>query len=106
MVNRKLIRPNLAEIKERFSSRRGPAGQEAPRENHAGAAAKRRLAPPDQTNAEAFYYLKQNRVVRPFLPQGASAGRAEPSRVQARHSLPVQAGRRIGIGEFTRRLPG
>ncbi len=58
MVNRKLIRPNLAEIKERFAQPRppAPAHREAPGN---GAPVRRRSAPPEQTNAEAFYYLKQ-----------------------------------------------
>lgn len=58
MVNRKLIRPNLAEIKERFAQPRGPAPgrREAP---GTGAAPRRRPAPAEATNAEAFYYLKQ-----------------------------------------------
>ena len=45
MSTRKLIRPNLAEIKERFPQARG--------------AARRKSVPPEQTSAEAFYYLKQ-----------------------------------------------
>jgi sRNA-binding regulator protein Hfq len=64
MVNRKLVRPNLAEIKERFSHARVPGNNHG--ENHHaretpnnGATPRRRLAPPEQTNAEAFYYLKQ-----------------------------------------------
>ncbi len=70
MVNRKLVRPNLAEIKERLSAPRpapvaGPPAAGAPhpaREApHGGAAgaARRRPVPPEQTSAEAFYYLKQ-----------------------------------------------
>ena len=46
--NRRLIRPPLAEPKERPS---GP-----PR---AAAAAQKKQAPPDTTNAENFYYVKQ-----------------------------------------------
>ena len=46
MTTRKLIRPNLTEIKERLPQGRNTNG-------------KRRAAPPDQTSAEAFYYLKQ-----------------------------------------------
>ncbi|HVR69542.1 MAG TPA: hypothetical protein VMT87_01745 [Vicinamibacteria bacterium] len=46
-MNRKLIRPDLSEIKEQFQ----------------GAASKpyrtRKPVPPDQTHAESFYYLKQ-----------------------------------------------
>lgn len=80
MVNRKLVRPNLAEIKERLSAPRPPAAAPsspaaatavapaAPQpvrdepSNHPGhnpAAARRRPVPPDQTSAEPFYYLKQ-----------------------------------------------
>jgi sRNA-binding regulator protein Hfq len=44
MSNRKLIRPNLSELKEKVSGSR---------------AARRKPAPPEQTNAETFYYLKQ-----------------------------------------------
>ncbi len=44
MSNRKLIRPNLSELKEKLPGSR---------------AARRKLAPPEQTNAENFYYLKQ-----------------------------------------------
>ena len=55
MANRKLVRPNLAEIKEKFQSPRSQGG----RERESGAGPRRRPAPPDQTSAEAFYYLKQ-----------------------------------------------
>ena len=45
-MNRKLIRPDLTEIKEQL---------------HSGAKAyrQRKPIPPEQTNAESFYYLKQ-----------------------------------------------
>ena len=44
-VNRKLIRPSLSEIKEQAASpRRAP---------------QKKPIPPDQTNAENFYYVKQ-----------------------------------------------
>ena len=45
-MQRKLIRPDLTEIKEQFQ---GP-----PRAHRA-----RKPIPPEQTNAESFYYLKQ-----------------------------------------------
>ena len=80
MVNRKLIRPNLAEVKERFSTRPQSDGQaqgashghgsHARREQgngSAGQAARRRVAPPEQTNAEAFYYLKQMNSATPMV---------------------------------------
>ncbi|HXH28985.1 MAG TPA: hypothetical protein VNL37_08065 [Candidatus Polarisedimenticolia bacterium] len=50
-VNRKLIRPNLSELKERLSPR-------PPR---------RKQVPPEQTNAEAFYYLKQMNGKTPMV---------------------------------------
>jgi RNA chaperone Hfq len=45
MPHRKLIRPNLSEVTEK-----------AP---HSRATTRRKASPPDQTNAENFYYLKQ-----------------------------------------------
>ena len=80
MVNRKLVRPNLAEMKERFAPNRAPQGvagaagaplpeREAqhPASNAPGPASqasardlhKRRQVPPENTSAEAFYYVKQ-----------------------------------------------
>ncbi len=60
MVNRKLIRPNLAEIKERFSPPRNVGvAERAPREAPSNGSSRRRPAPPENTSAEAFYYLKQ-----------------------------------------------
>lgn len=71
MINRKLVRPKLAEVKERFSpppQRGGGNGQESnPREHTQNGAARRRLAPPEQTNAEAFYYLKQMNQQTPMV---------------------------------------
>ena len=52
-MNRKLIRPTLAEIKEQ-------------RTQHAAAAPKKRV-PPDQTNAENYYYLKQMASKTPLV---------------------------------------
>ncbi len=47
-VNRKLIRPSLNEIKEQITPpRRAPQQQQ------------KKPVPPDQTNAENFYYVKQ-----------------------------------------------
>lgn len=50
-MNRKLIRPTLAEIRERSErdSRRGGSGSDA----------NRKRVPPEQTHAESFYYKKQ-----------------------------------------------
>ena len=84
-VNRKLIRPSLNEIKEQITPpRRAPQQQKKP-------------VPPDQTNAENFYYVKQmqaktamvfvlrdgetlhgvDRVVRQVLPEGKPHGGTE-----------------------------
>jgi sRNA-binding regulator protein Hfq len=48
--HRKLIRPNLAELKERLPARPW-----------------RKQAPPEQTNAESFYYLKQMNAKTPMV---------------------------------------
>ncbi len=64
MINRKLVRPNLAQIKGKMATK----PHEAPREAGSnGSPARRRLAPPEQTNAEAFYYLKQMNTHTPMV---------------------------------------
>ena len=63
---RKLIRPNLAEIKERFNPDRRPGQDRSGRESPSNGG-RRRVAPPDQTNAEAFYYLKQMNGKTPMV---------------------------------------
>ena len=82
MVNRKLVRPNLAELKEKFAPGRvTPAGSGAtapaiaPAPTHregqggggANAGPRRRPVPPDQTSAEAFYYVKQMNSKTPMV---------------------------------------
>src|SRR5881397_2382206 len=54
MTTRKLIRPNLTEIKERMSQGKNNA-------------ARRKAVPPEQTSAEAFYYLKQMNAKTPMV---------------------------------------
>jgi len=78
MSNRKLIRPNLAQIKEKMSSGRHgqPQGQQS-REgggrdrdrdrDRDSSGPRRRTVPPDQTSAEAFYYLKQMNGQTPMV---------------------------------------
>lgn len=58
---RKLIRPNLAEIKERMTPARGPNenGGQSGREGGGAPGPRRKPIPPENTAAEAFYYLKQ-----------------------------------------------
>ena len=73
MMNRKLVRPNLAEMKEKFSPARVPQGETPAAEGSSTAAGhaqgaspggrgephRRRQVPPENTSAEAFYYVKQ-----------------------------------------------
>ena len=90
MVNRKLVRPNLAELKEKLASpNRGVAvvqpapmapafgsrepqpvshpGGAAPQQGHGHGGPRRRPVPPDQTSAEAFYYVKQMNARTPMV---------------------------------------
>ena len=50
-TNRKLIRPSLAEVKDRYPTR----------------AFQRKQVPPEQTNAENYYYLKQMGAKTPMV---------------------------------------
>jgi host factor-I protein len=58
MVNRKLFRPSLTEVKDQYAAPRPaqPMPQPGPR---------KKPAPPDQTNAENFYYVKQMQARTP-----------------------------------------
>jgi host factor-I protein len=56
-ANRKLIRPSFNEIKEKLEA--------PPRKS--GAPAQKRPTPPDQTNAENFYYVKQMQSKTPMV---------------------------------------
>ena len=96
-VNRKLIRPSLNEIKEQIAPPRRAPLQKKP-------------VPPDQTNAENFYYVKQMQAKTPMvfvlrdgetlhgviewydklLSQGESHRRAQYTALQARHQVHVQ----------------
>lgn len=56
MVNRKLFRPTLTDVKdqkEQFAPR--PVAAAAPQQ----APTRKKPAPPEQTHAESFYYVKQ-----------------------------------------------
>jgi sRNA-binding regulator protein Hfq len=85
-MNRKLIRPNLTELKEKLGH--GPRSQpsaepqllsvaaqtELPSSSPNAASApqglgspRRKIAPPEQTNAESFYYLKQMQSKTPMV---------------------------------------
>lgn len=87
-MNRKLIRPNFTEIKEQLGRAPKsaapldlPAAAATPAEIAAGTAPnpnapslpqgmgspRRKIAPPEQTNAESFYYLKQMQSKTPMV---------------------------------------
>ncbi len=88
-MNRKLIRPNLSELKDKLGlpAKGGggetltpappaitAAGEPNPAVNPAAATApqglgspRRKIAPPEQTNAESFYYLKQMQSKTPMV---------------------------------------
>ena len=51
-MNRKLIRPSLTELKDQMSNNRQQ---------------RKKPAPPDQTNAENFYYVKQMQAKTPMV---------------------------------------
>jgi len=54
-VNRKLIRPSLTDLKEPMGG--GPRGAQQ----------RKKPAPPEQTNAENFYYIKQMQARTPMV---------------------------------------
>ena len=87
-MNRKLIRPNLSELKDKLGlqakggaevmtpvpSATTPGGEPNPAVNPGAATApqglgspRRKIAPPEQTNAESFYYLKQMQSKTPMV---------------------------------------
>ncbi len=55
--HRRLIRPSLDEVKEQMNRRKRP-----PRSHR-----QKRSAPPDQTHAESFYYIKQMQNRTPMV---------------------------------------
>lgn len=56
-ANRKLIRPSLDELKDRMNRRNHQPQQQA----------QKKAIPPDQTNAENFYYMKQMQSKTPMV---------------------------------------
>ena len=55
MVNRRLIRPTLTEVKEQAAT---------PRSHH-GPVPQKKPTPPEQTHAESFYWVKQMQARTP-----------------------------------------
>ena len=61
MVNRKLFRPTLTDVKEQqFAPRPVPAAPQQPQP-------RKKPAPPEQTHAENFYYVKQMQAKTPMV---------------------------------------
>ncbi len=56
-ANRKLIRPSLSEVKEQMNQKKRQP------HNHQ----RKRQSPPDQTNAETFYFVKQMQNHTPLV---------------------------------------
>ena len=54
-VNRRLIRPSLTELKEHMATRKTTPAQN------------KKAIPPDQTNAENYYYVKQMQSKTPMV---------------------------------------
>ena len=99
-ANRKLIRPSLNEMKEQVNPRRADV---------------KKATPPDQTNAENFYYMKQMLSKTPMvivLKDGETATEAElkafcqdklakfkvPTQIEFRSELP-----KTTVGKVLRR---
>ena len=65
--NRKLIRPSFSDFKDKGNEfKESKEKGDAPRKPAGGAAPARRAIPPDQTNAENFYYVKQMQSKTPM----------------------------------------
>ena len=52
--NRRLIRPSITEVKDQRARKDGPPSQQ------------KKVTPPEQTNAENFYYIKQMQSKTPM----------------------------------------
>ena len=75
-LNRKLIRTTLAEVKEREAQVHAAraaqhtsqhTSHQSSHQSAAAAAAQRKKVPPEQTNAESFYYKKQMDAHTPMV---------------------------------------
>ena len=64
---RRPIRPPLNDLKEKMGKDRGDRGDRGDRPAGGGAAAQKKPVPPDTTNAENFYYVKQMQSKTPMV---------------------------------------
>ncbi len=62
-ANRKLIRPSFVEVKEQMAPPNRRSSSSAP----VSASKAKKIVPPEQTNAENFYYLKQMQAKTPMV---------------------------------------
>ncbi|MGE5644824.1 MAG: Hfq-like protein [Acidobacteriota bacterium] len=58
-ANRRLIRPALVEVKDQPNTNR--------RASNGASGAPKKIVPPEQTNAENFYYVKQMQTKTPMV---------------------------------------
>lgn len=58
-ANRRLIRPSLVEVKDQMNSSNNRRNPPSPNP--------KKIIPPEQTNAENFYYLKQMQAKTPMM---------------------------------------
>lgn len=63
-MNRKLIRPKLAEVQNRHAT---PTTPREVGDLSSPSSSRRKQIPPEQTNAENFYYLKQMTAKTPVI---------------------------------------
>ena len=86
-TNRKLIRPSLSEVKEQMNRKKRQP------HNHQ----RKRQSPPDQTNAETFYFVKQMQNHTPLVdrPRGSYHMADAPSGVRV---FPVEGLGSFGVG--------
>ena len=61
--HRKLIRPSLSEVKSEVKEQKHQQKRQHHNQNHR----QKRSAPPEQTNAESFYYVKQMQNRTPLV---------------------------------------
>jgi sRNA-binding regulator protein Hfq len=62
-ANRRLIRPSLVEVKDQMN----PANRRNAPIQSSNQSQQKKVIPPEQTNAENFYYLKQMQAKTPMI---------------------------------------
>jgi host factor-I protein len=62
-ANRRLIRPSLVEVKDQMNAPK----EQNPTNRRASGPNQKKVVPPEQTNAENFYYVKQMQAKTPMV---------------------------------------